>query len=169
MELATQLEESTRRLDYSDYDRSKANELAIRNSIQWHLGNEYNDFANICLKEGKLIKNKDTTIAQWDHIFFGTNDDVNTIFFVQLNEFPHPKDIVYQSSVPKPIKLAIDFNQNIINSNEFFTEILPQDDSKGGNQFKSKTTLSKLCCPLHEFTSMQVPNCMQILSNDSSY
>ena len=135
LESTRRLEESTRRLDNSENNRSKANELAIRNCLQRNLGNEYNDIAEIFLEEGKIKKNKDTTIVQWDSIFYGTKNDVNTIFFVEVKEIPHPNDILYQSSEPKR---KLDFNDKIEKTNEFFTEILPQDDSKRGNQFKTQ-------------------------------
>jgi len=50
----------------------------------------------------------------------------------------------------------LDFNDKIEKTNEFFIEILPQDDSKRDNQFKPKIILFDLSCILHEFTSMQV-------------
>lgn len=60
--------ESTRRLDNSENNCSKTNELAIRSWLLRHLGNEYDDIAEIYLEEGKIKKNKDTTIVQWDCI-----------------------------------------------------------------------------------------------------
>lgn len=131
------LEKSTRRLDNSEINRSHANELAIQSCLLNQIAKNYKDIATIQLKKGEIKKGKDAMV-QWDIIFVGNQDDIITIFFVEVKEIPHANDIVYISDIPKT---KLDFSDKITKTDEFFTSVLNQDDSKRSNEFKIQNAI----------------------------
>ena len=134
------LDASTSRLDKSEKNRSRANELAIERCLLRRLKKDYKDISTVNLPGGKIKKNKQNTMVQWDSIFVGSSvrNSITSIFFVEVKEIPHANDIVYISNEPKQ---KLDLNDKILKTDEFYTTILSQDDSNRSEEFQMQNII----------------------------
>ena len=145
LEATRKVEVSTRRLENNENNRANSNKTSVCSCRIRNL-EETSDIRDIVtIKLGNIekygvIKDSDgNELVQWECVFVGKINAVNTIFFVNVKETPHANDIVFEST--NRAKSKIDFNDKILKTNEFFSSILPLDDSKRSNQFKMQNDM----------------------------
>ena len=155
LEISTRrLEISTRRFDRFDSDDNHGQPTILDCLIQ-NLQESYGvtDIGHIELpvsvKDGYRRAIKDVNgedLVHWDYIFIAAKNDIDTLIFINAKETKHINDnIMYNITSDESIDSTTKSNLNnkISKTNDYFTNILPLDDSKCDNAVKIQNALLK--------------------------
>ena len=108
-----------------------------------------NGYLPVSVKDGYRRTIKDVNgndLIHWDYIFMAAKNDIDTLIFIKAKETKHiNNNIMYNITSDESIdsNTKSNLNNKISKTNDYFTNILPLDDSKCNNAVKIQNALLK--------------------------
>ena len=134
---ADKLLESTSRLDYSNYEQTIQNKLAIEKCLITHLSQQYDDVSPLPLINNAIVDAELNRIVQWDSILECTDKDDNlSIYFITINEIPHTIHITDTTSSTD--RRLYDLQSKIHLTEKYFIDLQHINDSGRKRHFTSQ-------------------------------